>query len=90
MQIDPPRFLIDREEEPYQPADIFSRMGDIELLAELRRIAMLAGRREDHDTAERAGELFASFYMHHMQRTQARVPDWLWESTRSFVRQHAP
>jgi len=90
MQLDPPRYLVNPEDAPYQPTDIFSRMGDVELLAELRRITALAGRREDRHTAVRAGELFASFYEHRMQGARARVPQWLVESTRSFVRHHAP
>ena len=87
MHLDPPRHLANPEDAPYRHTDIFSRMSDVELLAELRRIAALAGRRAEHQTADRADELFAAFYTH---RTQARVPQWLWESTRAFVRQHAP
>jgi hypothetical protein len=87
MQTAEPHHLVDSDEAPYRRFDIFSRMSDVELLAELRRIAALAARREDAWTAERASELFATFYA---CRTQARVPEWLWEGTRDFVRQHAP
>jgi len=66
--------------------DIFSRMGDVELLGELRRIASQARRRADRATAARANALFDTFYD---QRVAARVPDWLWDDTRMFVRQHA-
>ncbi len=66
--------------------DIVGRMSDVELLAELRRIRAQAARSADPVTAEQAGELFASFYDY---RTQTRVPQWLWETTRTFVRAHA-
>ena len=66
--------------------DIFARMGDVELLAELRRIARWAGHRGDAPTAAQASRLFATFYAHRLQRA---VPDRLWGDTRAFVRQHA-
>jgi hypothetical protein len=68
------------------PSDIFSRMSDVELLAELRCIRALATRRSDAVTAAQAGDFFASFYAH---RTQSYVPAWLWDATRAFVRHHA-
>jgi hypothetical protein len=66
--------------------DIFARMEDVELLAELRRIAHRAGHRGDAPTADHAGRLFAAFYERRLQRA---VPEGLWRSTRAFVRQHA-
>ena len=86
MQLAPPLPPVHPEDAPHRRADIFSRMSDVELLAELRRIRSQAARRQDGLTADRAGALFAAFYEH---RTQARVPEWLWEATRAFVRQHA-
>ncbi|CAA9232719.1 MAG: hypothetical protein AVDCRST_MAG77-1096 [uncultured Chloroflexi bacterium] len=85
MQTAPARYSPDPD-APLPRADIFSRMGDVELLAELRRIRTLATRGEDAWTVEQAGELFSTFYEH---RTHGRVPAWLWEATRAFVRQHA-
>ena len=41
---------------------------------------------QDGFTADHACDLFASFSGY---RTQARVPEWLWEA-RAFVGQHAP
>jgi hypothetical protein len=87
MQTAPAAYLPDPEDAPLRRADIFSRMSDVELLAELRRITALAARREDAWTAGHAGELFAAFYA---ARSRARVPAWLWEATRAFVRRHAP
>ena len=90
MQLDPPRNVVSPEDDAYLHTDIFSRMSDVELLAELRRIAARArgGRGgADPHTAARATELFASFYAH---RTQSRVPHWLFERTRAFVREFAP
>jgi hypothetical protein len=87
MQLATPLPLVHPDDAPHRRSDIFSRMSDVELLAELRRIRSQATRREDAFTADRAGSLFASFYEH---RTQTRVPEWLWEATRVFVRQHAP
>ncbi len=87
MQLEPPRHVVAPEDAPYRPSDLVSRMGDVELLAELGVVAALAGRRADRHTAGHADELFAAFYTH---RTQNRVPAWLWERTRAFVRAHAP
>ena len=66
--------------------DIFARMEDVELLAELRRIARRAGHHGDAPTAAQASQLFATFYAHRLQRA---VSDRLWGDTRAFVRQHA-
>ena len=66
--------------------DIFARMEDVELLAELRRIARRAGHGGDAPTAAQASRLFATFYARRLQRA---VPDSLWGDTRDFVRQHA-
>ena len=66
--------------------DIFARMGDVELMGELRRIASLAGQRGDLPTARQASTLFDAFYAHRLRRT---VPEWVWEDSRAFVRQHA-
>ena len=66
--------------------DIFARMEDVELLAELRRIASRAGRRGDAPTAAQASRLFAAFYARRLQRD---VPEHVWAGTRAFVRQHA-
>ena len=85
MQTAPARYLTDPD-APLPRADIFSRMSDVELLAELRRIRALAARGEEAWTADQASELFSTFYAH---RTHGRVPAWLWETTRAFVRQHA-
>ena len=86
MQLNPPSPLTNPDDAPHRPADIFSRMSDVELLAELRCIAALATRRGDEDTAQRAGQYFSTFYDY---RTTARVPFWLWEGARAFVRAHA-
>jgi hypothetical protein len=86
MLREPLRRLIDSEDAFYYRPDIFSRMSDVELLAELRCITSLAIRREDAGAAEEARELFAAFYE---QRTHGRVSDMLWDTTRAFVRQHA-
>ncbi len=66
--------------------DIFARMSDVELLAELRRIVCQAGQRRDLCTAREATTLFEAFYAH---RLEQRVPGRVWEDTRAFVRQHA-
>ncbi len=66
--------------------DIFARMSDVELMGELRRIACLAGQRRDLALARQASALFDAFYAHRLRRT---VPDWVWEDSRTFVRQHA-
>ena len=67
--------------------DIFARMEDVELLAELRRIASRAAHRGDGPTAEQASRLFADFYARRLRRD---VSETLWVGTRAFVRQHAP
>ena len=64
--------------------DIFARMGDVELLAELRRIATHARRQGDALTVQHAGRLFSIFYR---CRLQQNVPDHVWTDTRTFVRQ---
>ena len=86
MQLDPPRHLLAPDDAPFRRTDIFSRMGDVELLAELRSIRARASRCADAGTAEKAEELFTDFYD---CRTHMRVPAWLWDTTRAFVRQHA-
>ena len=65
--------------------DIFARMGDVELLAEPRRIVTQAGRQGDASTGARAGWLFTAFYRCRLQR---HVPDQVWTDTGTFVRQH--
>ena len=63
-----------------------TRMSDVELLGQLRRIVSQADQRRDHSTATQAGELVTVFSA---CRLRAKVPEWLWEDTRAFVRQHA-
>ncbi|HEX2037205.1 MAG TPA: hypothetical protein VHS99_23760 [Chloroflexota bacterium] len=67
-------------------SDIFTRMTDVELLAELRRIAWRAAVSHDQATATQASALFETFYE---RRILSRVPAWLWDDMRAFVRRHA-
>ena len=66
--------------------DLIDRMSDVELMGELRGIAGRADERGEDGTATQASELFTVFYA---CRLRAQVPAWLWEATRTFVRQHA-
>ena len=86
MLLDPPAVLANPDDAPHRHAAIFTRMSDVELLAELRCIRALAARRGDQDTAQRAAQYFSTFYDY---RTTSHVPVWLWEGARAFVRAHA-
>ncbi len=79
--------LTNPDDAHHRPADIVSRMSDVELLAELRCIAATAARRGDQDTAQRASQFFSTFYDY---RITAHVPAWLSEGARAFARVHAP
>ena len=69
--------------------DIFERMGDVELMGELRRILLRSAREMDRATADAAKALFGQFYVHCVGGVRGTVPQRLWQSARDFVRDHA-